>query len=119
MSTPKYQQSSILKTPKTNVYQYKPDKGNVCFKLATNGTISDGGKAYLSSKRGTKVNETPILFDLIRRNIAIDDKTSAQIRNEPAHDKTNKMACAPSEDTDQTGHPRGQRRLIRLEGCPG
>ena len=24
---------------------------------------------------------------------------------EPPHDKTNKMACAPSEDTDQPGHP--------------
>ena len=24
---------------------------------------------------------------------------------EPYHDKTNKMACAPSEDSDQPGHP--------------
>ena len=24
---------------------------------------------------------------------------------EPHHDKTNKMACAPSEDSDQPGHP--------------
>ena len=24
---------------------------------------------------------------------------------EPPHDKTNKMACAPSEDLDQPGHP--------------
>ena len=59
---------------------------------------------------------------------------------EPAHDKTYKMACAPSEDSDQTGHPpslirvfavlmkkvwalsyplSAQRRLIRLGGCPG
>ena len=40
---------------------------------------------------------------------------------EPPHDKTNKMACAPSEDSDQPGHlmgnsgPKlsscGQRRL--------
>ena len=40
------------------------------------------------------------------------------------HDKTNKMTCAPSEDSDQPGHPTnlsscGQRRLIRLGGCPG
>ena len=27
---------------------------------------------------------------------------------EPAHDKTNKMAYAPSEDSDQTGHPSDQ-----------
>ena len=24
---------------------------------------------------------------------------------EPSHDKTNKMACAPSQDSDQPGHP--------------
>ena len=24
---------------------------------------------------------------------------------EPPHDKTNKMACAPNEDSDQPGHP--------------
>ena len=30
---------------------------------------------------------------------------------EPAHDKTNKMVCAPSEDSDQPGHPP---RLIRV-----
>ena len=59
---------------------------------------------------------------------------------EPAHDKTNKMACAPSEDSDQPGHPpslislhcalngllriqaffiRTAKSLIRLGGCPG
>ena len=26
---------------------------------------------------------------------------------EPAHDKPNKMACAPSEDADQPGHQPG------------
>ena len=26
------------------------------------------------------------------------------VTNEPPHDKTNKMACAPSEDSDQPGH---------------
>ena len=25
--------------------------------------------------------------------------------NEPPHDKTNKMICAPSEDSDKFGHP--------------
>ena len=24
--------------------------------------------------------------------------------NEPPHDKTNKMACVPSDDSDQSGH---------------
>ena len=36
--------------------------------------------------------------------------------NELPRDKTNKMACAPSEDSDQPGHPPS---LIRLGGCPG
>ena len=46
------------------------------------------------------------------------------------HDKTNKMTCAPSKDSDQPGHQSslyaqtqcsstGQRRLIILGGCPG
>ena len=26
-------------------------------------------------------------------------------KNEPAHEKINKMACAPSKDSDQPGHP--------------
>ena len=34
--------------------------------------------------------------------------------NELTHDKTNKMICAPSEDTDQPGHPPS---LISLR-CP-
>ena len=59
---------------------------------------------------------------------------------EQPHDKTNKMACAPSEDSDQPGHLPSlirvfpvcmkkvqilsyplstQQRLIRLGGCPG
>ena len=60
--------------------------------------------------------------------------------NEPVHDKTNKMACVSSEDSDQPGHQpslirpftvcmnkawvlsyplSAQRRLIRLGRCPG
>ena len=60
---------------------------------------------------------------------------------EPNHDKTYKMACASSEDSDQPGHPpslirgfavhmkkpwvlsypfeRTVKTLIRLGGCPG
>ena len=30
---------------------------------------------------------------------------------EPPHDKTNKMICAPSEDSDQSGHPDAQADL--------
>ena len=59
---------------------------------------------------------------------------------EPQHYKTNKMTCAPGEDSDQPGHPpslislrsaqtgylrtqyffmRTAETLIRLGGCPG
>ena len=56
---------------------------------------------------------------------------------EPPHDKTNKIVCAPSDDSDQPGHPhslirvfavrmkkawdleRRAKTLIRLGGCPG
>ena len=58
---------------------------------------------------------------------------------EPPHDKTNKVACSPTKDSEQPGHPpsltgvftvrmkkpwvlsyplSAQRRLIRLCGCP-
>ena len=58
------------------------------------------------------------------------------INNESEHEKTNKMACAQSEDSDQSGHPPSlirlyavrlnvlsypkstQRKLIRLCGFP-
>ena len=35
-------------------------------------------------------------------------------QNGPQHDKTNKMICAPSEDSDQPGH---QPSLIRVPSC--
>ena len=34
--------------------------------------------------------------------------------NEPPHDKTNKMVCAPSEDTDQPGHPPSVIRIFAV-----
>ena len=34
--------------------------------------------------------------------------------NEPWHDKTNKMACAPSKDSDQPGHPPSLIRVFAV-----
>ena len=34
--------------------------------------------------------------------------------NEPHRDKTNKMACAPSEDSDQPGHPPSLIRVFAV-----
>ena len=38
---------------------------------------------------------------------------------EPPHDKTNKMACAPSEDSDQPGHPPSLIRAFPHEESLG
>ena len=35
-------------------------------------------------------------------------------RIEPPHDKTNRMACAPSEDSDQPGHPPSLIRVFAV-----
>ena len=49
---------------------------------------------------------------------ALPDKqhqlTSPYKQNEPPHDKTNKMTCAPSEDSDQPGHPPSLIRVFAL-----
>ena len=46
------------------------------------------------------------------------DKLLITKRFEPHRDKTNKMACAPSEDSDQPGHPPSLIRVfaVRLMG---
>ena len=36
------------------------------------------------------------------------------LKYEPPHDKTNKMACALSEDSDQPGHPPGLIRVFAV-----
>ena len=33
---------------------------------------------------------------------------------EPPHDKTNKLACAPNEDSDQPGHPHWLIRVLAV-----
>ena len=49
------------------------------------------------------------IWDLI---VSVPDHClSFYFTNEPPHDKTSKMVCAPSEDSDQSGHPP---RLIRV-----
>ena len=57
-------------------------------------------------------NRTPkfIAHELTRSDLD-QGKLGKQIPFEPHRDKTNKMACAPSEDSDQPGHPP---RLIRV-----
>ena len=35
--------------------------------------------------------------------------------SEPQHDKTNKMACVPSEDSDKPGHPQIRVFAVRMK----
>ena len=39
---------------------------------------------------------------------ALDAHSQVPNTNEPHHDKTNKMACAPSENSEQSGHHAAQ-----------
>ena len=39
---------------------------------------------------------------------------SLRTRHEPPHDKTNEMACAPSEDSDQPGYPPSLIRVFAV-----
>ena len=53
-----------------------------------------------------------VLPDLIltSRNVVL----FSVISFEPPHDKTNKMICAPSEDSDQPGHPPSLIRVLAV-----
>ena len=48
--------------------------------------------------------------------IAIADRSDFRTTKiiEPKHDKTNKMTCAPSEDSNQPGHPPSLIRVFAL-----
>ena len=48
----------------------------------------------------------------IRRHMAHAHLGENSIIIEPQHDNTNKMTCAPSEDSDQPGHPPNLIRVI-------
>ena len=41
-------------------------------------------------------------------------KLTSSEESELPHDKTNKMACAPSEDSDQPGHPPSLIRVFAV-----
>ena len=64
----------------------------------------------LSELSTIKASNVPLskatVNSLSGKSICIKKSTShyIHVHNEPPHDKTNKMACAPSEDSDQLGH---------------
>ena len=59
-------------------------------------------------KRVYFVYKSKLAFTAVWLNPRCDDKI------EPAHDKTNKMACAPIEDSDQPGHPPSLIRVFAV-----
>ena len=72
----------------------------------THAVLVRGNRAYTVTRDHTPNNEKEkarILKEGLLRFLIF----------EPPHDKTNKMACASSEDSDQPGHPPS---LIRVFG---
>ena len=59
---------------------------------------------------------TPIGSGIFNQIGARDD--DLQVLCDPLHDKSHKMTCARSEDSDQPWHPH-RETLIRLSGCGG
>ena len=56
--------------------------------------------------RGPKTSSSLVQTD--QQGAAISNSSSSSfliMKNESPYDKTNKMTCAPSEDSDQPGHP--------------
>ena len=52
--------------------------------------------------------------DKVDCNMIQSGNWSKQTLNEPPHDKTNKVACVPSEDSDQPGHPPSLIRVFAV-----
>ena len=54
----------------------------------------------------------------IKRFLVGGIRVPTNFQTEPHRHKTNKMACAPSEDSDQPGHPHSLIRVlaVRLMG---
>ena len=55
-----------------------------------------------------------LLVLLCRGSFTIVIVVSRQCKFEPPHDKTNKMACAPSKDSDQPGHLLSPIRVFAI-----
>ena len=55
---------------------------------------------------------------MYNKNVAVQayvvKLTHIAVTIQPSRDKTNKMACAPSKDTDQTGHPPSLIRVFAV-----
>ena len=86
----------------------------VCFltlKLVLLPSIKDK-VGHLKPKGVLKAYNNTI--DKVQSVLCLGILWSSTNKNETAHDKTYKMACAPSEDSDQPGHPPSLIRVLAV-----
>ena len=58
---------------------------------------------------------TKLITDYFSLLLDLSQRIQPQMStNEPPHDRTNNMACAPSEDSDQPGHPPSLIRVFAV-----
>ena len=68
----------------------------------------------VTNNNKTEITNSPNRIIECANGTEINSPASTQGPNEPPHDKTNKMACAPSEDSDQPGHPPSLIRVFAV-----
>ena len=71
---------------------------SLCWVPMPEGTFSQAAGHFLAQNNRSRCNHEYL----------------SKIIYEPAHDKTNKMACAPSEDSDQPGRPPSLIRVFAV-----
>ena len=80
-----------------------------------NSPLGGGDKPYLASGLREKFSRGQGSLVVQYRSAESEVKLKSPNKvTEPGHDKTNKMACAPSEDSDQPGHPPNLIRVFAV-----
>ena len=90
-----------------NVWLLYGAKSNTSFKRVPIGCENKTRSLYFLVRAFTEYisymyNKLNVYFSRVKTSIFM--LMQLKIINEPAHDKPYKMACAPSEDSDKTGH---------------
>ena len=72
------------------------------------------GSMHVTSdlKLGFRDADFLMLFETGTQNLS---RRTAKFTKDPHRDKINKMACAPSEDSDQPGHPPSLIRVFAVQ----
>ena len=107
------QSFSSLKSRQSNAPSHRYCFGTHCRCSTQLNSLSEhfkGGQSFSSSPekqscRPLQTNLCGIHFLSKHWKYPMWQVWLAENQNKPPHDKTNKMACAPSQDTDQPGHP--------------